>query len=211
MKSIKGEGRAACPNGCEPFEAEFWSLVRGDTDAELKDALLGGELNLISCPECGMFFYHDRHIIYFDPPLELLAFVSPNADKKDFAKEKEKMQADFRLLKENLKSMDISYDPFYLAGLEELKAMIEYETKVTEQSEVIAAYGAQKGYKLAPLKKALARVKGYPYYVPVAGGEFTKEAALKAAKDILNENPALTMLGAFVKDISEGAPLPKSA
>jgi hypothetical protein len=208
MKSIKSSGHAECPNGCEPFEAEFWTLVGADEDESLKQALLGGELNLVRCPECGKFFYHDRNIIYFDPPAQLLAFVAPNADKKDFGKVKAKMQADFKLLKENLSSLDIDYTPFYLCGLEELKAMLEYEAKVSEQSEVIAAFAAQLGFKIAPLRRADARVKGWPFYIPVAGADYNKEAALKASKEVLTQNPAMGLLTAFIKDICAGAPLP---
>ena len=56
MKSIKSSGRIACPEGCEGFEAEFWTLIGADEDEGLKQALLGGELNLFRCPECGKFF-----------------------------------------------------------------------------------------------------------------------------------------------------------
>jgi hypothetical protein len=208
MKSIRGEGAANCPNGCEPFEAEFWSLVRGDSDPELKDALLGGELNLVSCPACGTLFHHYRDMIYFDPRYELLAFVSHGADRKDFDKVKEKMKQDFKLLKENLNSININYAPFYLCGLEELKAMVDYENKITDESEVVAAYSAQKGYKIAALKRAEARVKGYPFYIPVKGDNYSKAAVLEAAKNVLAENTSLHLLNAFIKDLAAGAPMP---
>lgn len=209
MKSIKGEGIANCPNGCEPFEAEFWTLIRADHDAELKEALLGGELNLISCPHCGEFFYHDRNIIYFDPSTELLAFVAPRADKENFAKIKEQMKKDFGLLKANLTSLSINYDPFYLAGLEELKLMLEYEENVILQSEVLAAQSAQRGFKLARLKPASARLKGYPYYLPVDGEDFNKNNVLAASSALTAANPALTLLTAFIKDIKGGKDLPE--
>ena len=208
MKSIKSDGSAICPNGCEPFEAEFWTLIGADEDEDLKQALLGGELNLVKCPECGKFFYHDRNIIYFDPPAQLLAFVAPNENKKDFEKVKTKMQADFKLLKDNLSSMNIDYEPFYLCGLEELKAMVEYEAKVNDESEVIAAFTAQLGFKLAPLRRAYARLKGWPFYIPVIGDDYTVENVLKASKSVHAQNAGLGLMAAFIKDISAGAQLP---
>ncbi|MDR0734514.1 MAG: CpXC domain-containing protein [Elusimicrobiota bacterium] len=208
MKSIKSSGSAVCPDGCEPFDAEFWTLIGADEDESLKQALLGGELNLVRCPECGKFFYHDRDIIYFDPPAQLLAFVAPNAGKKDFDKVKAKMQADFKLLKENLASLNIDYAPFYLRTLEELKAMLDYEAKISEQSEVIAAFAAQRGFKLAPLRRADARANGWPFYIPVAGADYNKEAVLKASKEVLAQNPDMGLLAAFIKGISAGEPLP---
>ncbi|MDR0952747.1 MAG: CpXC domain-containing protein [Elusimicrobiota bacterium] len=209
MKSIKGQGQANCPNGCEPFDAEFWTLIRGDQDTELKAALLGGELNLLRCPECETFFYHDRNFIYFDPSIELLALVSPKADKKDFDKIKTQMQKDFKLLKDNMTSLSIDYDPFYLAGLEELKAMLEYEEHITQESEVIAAYAAEKGYKIAALKRYGARLKGYPFYIPVDGGDYNAASVLSAAREILKINPSWHLLTALEKDLKAGKPLPE--
>lgn len=208
MKSIKGEGGVTCPNGCEPFEAEYWTLVRGDKDAELKEALLGGELNLISCPTCGEFFYHDRDIVYFDPPKELLAFVSPKADKANFDEIKKKMQKDFDFLRKNLAEMNITYSPFYLAGMEELKSLLDYDEYSSCQSEVIAAAAAQKGFKIAPLSPAEARVKGYPLYLPVDGDKYNAESVKKAARALLADNPALTLLSALIKDLQSGKELP---
>jgi hypothetical protein len=183
-------------------------LIRADKDENLKQALLGGELNLIACPECGKLFYYDENIIYFDISAELMALVSPKSDKKNFEKIKNKMRRDFKLLKDNLKSVDIDYEPFYLCGIEELKSMAEYETKITEESEVLSALSAQLGYKLAALKKSSARLKGYPFYIPVSDGQYNRDSALKAAKEILKINSSMRLLEVFVKDISSGAQLP---
>lgn len=209
MKSIKSEGSATCPNCGEVFDAEFWTLVSASDDEALKQSLLGGELNLVSCPSCGKFFYHDRNIIYFDPPAELLAFVSPDGDKNDFEKIKQKMQTDFQTLKANITSLNIDYEPFYLCGLAELKAMADYETSITEESEVLAVLCAQMGYKLAAIKKSAARVKGWPFYLPVDGDNYTKDAVLKAARQVIAANPNMHLLAAFVKDIRAGAELPQ--
>ena len=208
MKSIKGEGSVQCPNGCESFDAEYWTLIRGDQDQELKEALLGGELNLVSCPTCGEFFYHDRDIVYFDPPKQLLAFVSPKADKENFEQTKQKMKKDFEFLRKNLSSMNITYDPFYLAGIEELKALLDYEEFTNCQSDVIAACAAQKGFKVAALNAAEARLKGYPLYIPVAGNKYTAENVKKAAQALVAENPSLNLLNALIKDLKEGKDLP---
>ena len=204
MKSIKGEGSVNCPNGCEAFDAEYWTLVRGDKDVELKESLLGGELNLVSCPTCGEMFYHDRDIVYFDPPKELLVFVSPKAEKDKFDEVKKKMQKDFEFLRKNLSEMNISYSPFYLAGLEELKALLDYDEHCACQSEVIAAVAAQKGFKLAALQPSYARVKGYPLYIPVARDKYDAEHVKEAARAVLAENPALTLLAALLKDLQQG-------
>ena len=75
MRSLQNEAAAHCPNECDPFDVTYWSLVRADENPDLKAAILGGELNLVRCPECGTYFHHDGEIIYFDAPAELLVFV----------------------------------------------------------------------------------------------------------------------------------------
>lgn len=208
MKSIKGEGAAICPNGCPSFEAEFWTLICPEADLELKDALLGGEINLARCPHCGEFFYHDRTIIYFSPENRFLALVSPKADSKDFSKTKVKMQKDFETLKNNLTSLQIDYEPLYLEGLEQLKTEVEKEEILLLQSEVISALAAQKGYTSKTLDRAAARKKNYPFFIP-ADGEYTSPNVLAAAQDIFKENPTLLLLENLIKDIKAKIPLPK--
>ena len=207
MKSIKGEGSVNCPHCDEVFDAEFWTLIRGDADQELKDSLIGGELNLVSCPSCGNFFYHERTIIYFDPTIELLAFVW-GGKEEDFEKQKSQMQKDFELLKNNLTSLNIDYQPFYLKSLAELKAMIEYEDFTRTQSEVIATLAAENKFKVIALKPSVARVSGFPFYAPIYKEEYTLENFTKAATELLKQNSALNMLKVMLDEVKKTSKLP---
>lgn len=207
MKSIKGEGSVQCPHCEENFDAEFWTLIRGDEDLELKDSLIGGELNLVSCPSCGHFFYHERTIIYFDPTIELLAFVW-GGKEEDFENHKAQMQKDFELLKSNLTSLNIDYQPFYLKSLTELKAMIEYEEFTRTQSEVVVALAAENNFKVVALKPSVARVSGFPFYAPIAGQKYTLENLTKAAQEILKQNSALNMLKTMLDEVKKTSKLP---
>lgn len=207
MKSIKGEGSVNCPHCEESFDAEFWTLIRGDEDLELKDSLIGGELNLVSCPSCGNFFYHERTIIYFDPTIELLAFVW-GGKEEDFEKQKSQMQKDFELLKNNLTSLNIDYQPFYLKSLAELKAMIEYEDFTRTQSEVIASLAAENKFKVVALKPSVARVSGFPFYAPIYKEEYTLENFTKAAAELLKQNSALNMLKVMLDEVKKTSKLP---
>ena len=207
MKSIKGEGSVNCPHCDEAFDAEYWTLIRGDVDQELKESLIGGELNLVSCPSCGHFFYHERTIIYFDPTIELLAFVW-GGKEEDFEQHKNQMQKDFELLKNNLTSLHIDYQPFYLKSLTELKAMIEYEDFTRTQSEVIASFATQNNFKVIALKPSVARVSGFPFYIPIAGEEYTLDNFTKAAQEILKQNSALTMLKTMLEEVKKTSKLP---
>ena len=207
MKSIKGEGSVNCPHCEESFDAEFWTLIRGDEDLELKDSLIGGELNLVSCPSCGNFFYHERTIIYFDPTIELLAFVW-GGKEEDFEKQKSQMQKDFELLKNNLTSLNIDYQPFYLKSLAELKVMIEYEEFTRTQSEVIATLAAENKFKVVALKPSVARVSGFPFYAPIYKEEYTLENFTKAAAELLKQNSALNMLKVMLDEVKKTSKLP---
>ena len=207
MKSIKGEGSVNCPHCEESFDAEFWTLIRGDVDQELKDSLIGGELNLVSCPSCGNFFYHERTIIYFDPTIELLAFVWGGREE-DFENHKTQMKKDFELLKNNLTSLNIDYQPFYLKSLAELKAMIEYEDFTRTQSEVIATLAAENNFKVVALKPSVARVSGFPFYAPIYKEEYTLDNFTKAATELLKQNSALNMLKVMLDEVKKTSKLP---
>lgn len=39
------------------FEAQLISAISVSDNFELKEALISGELNLVTCPECGQIFY----------------------------------------------------------------------------------------------------------------------------------------------------------
>ena len=57
MRSIKLNQTLTCPNCAECFDAEQWTFVNVTPNPELKDAALGGELNLFCCPHCSTFFH----------------------------------------------------------------------------------------------------------------------------------------------------------
>ncbi|MGB2579141.1 hypothetical protein AAIR98_001060 [Elusimicrobium simillimum] len=204
MKSIKGSANIKCPHGCEEFESEFWSLIDAASAPELKDAALGGELNLMSCPTCKHYFYHENNLIYFDAPTGLLVFVFDEKEKKNEKEIKEKMHHDFELIKHSIaKEMKIGSEPLYVFGLEALKNLIAEENDFVEESEVVAAASASLGYKLATLKPEYARNSGYPLYVPVKAGN-TQEDLLKSAHGVLASGVNSARLKKFEADLKGG-------
>lgn len=209
MKSIKNDGTAICPNHCESFDVEYWSLVSADQDPDLKMAALGGELNLVCCPECGTFFHHDGNLIYFDAPSELLIFVFSEKDK---AKEKElvaRMQEDYRIIKETLlKQLHMDYPPIYVFGLEALKQILEKEEERTFESEAVAAAAATEGLSVIRLKPSYARVHQFPFYVP-ASADLTANGYAVSASKVLKKGLKSLLLRNFEDRMSEdGATAP---
>lgn len=209
MKSIKAQGRAKCPNHCEEFDVEYWSFVRADEDPDLKTAALGGELNLVCCPECKTFFHHDGNLIYLDAPNELMIFVFSHSDKAQEAALAAKMKADYQTIKQALSNtLHLDYQPFYVFGLEGLKQILEQEEKMRSESEVVAAASAAAGCRIVRLKPGYAREKRFPFYVPAPEGDGPNGYAVAAHK-VLKQGVQSLLLQNFLDQMSqEGASLP---
>lgn len=210
MKSIKNEGAACCPNHCESFDAEYWSLVSADQDPDLKTAILGGELNLVRCPECGTFFHHDGDLIYFDAPAELLVFVFSEKDREKEPELLARMQKDYGIIKNTLlKQLHMDYPPVSVFGLEALKNILQEEEKNMFESEAVAASAAALGYSVARLKPSYARQHHFPFYVPAPAQDQTARGYAVAAAKVLKSGLASTLLRHFEDKMSEdGAEAP---
>lgn len=184
MRSLKNEETAHCPHGCEPFDVTYWSLVRGDENDDLKAAILGGELNLVRCPECGTYFHYDGEIIYFDAPAELLTFVFSPKDKARAHELTEKIEHDYHIIKNTLlKELHLDYPPVSVFGLDELQHLLHHEEEYAAESEVVAAASATQGFEVARLKPSYARQHHFPFYVPApTQGATAHDYALAAAK-----------------------------
>src|SRR5258708_36174140 len=85
-----------CPQCGQEFGGTVWVAVHAGQDPELKDLLLGGELNLVSCPECSYVTYQDRFMIYQEPRAELLAYIYPESQRDQQDELQKLMQAGFK-------------------------------------------------------------------------------------------------------------------
>lgn len=210
MKSIKNQGFAHCPHQCEAFEVDYWSLISADQNPDLKAAALGGELNLVQCPECGCFFHHDGDLIYFDAPAELLVFVFSQKDREKEPELLKRMQEDYKIIKNTLlKQLHMDYPPVSVFGLEALKNILQEEELKSFESEAVAAASAAQGFGVVRLKPSYARKHHFPYYVPApAGGKDANSYAVAASK-VLREGLKSKLLRNLVDQLSqEGADSP---
>ncbi len=210
MKSIKNEAAAHCPHHCEEFDVEYWSLISAGTDPDLKAAALGGELNLVQCPQCGTFFHHDGDLIYFDAPAELLVFVF---SEKSRPQEKEllaRMKQDYEIIKNTLlKELHMDYPPLSVFGLEALKNILQEEENYSFESEAVAACAAAEGFGVVRLKPSYAREHHFPYYVPAPAGKATANDYAVAASKVLKSGLKSRLLVNFKDQMSqEGAVVP---
>ena len=101
--------------------------------------LLDGELNIVVCPSCGEMFYAEHFMIYFDPSEELLAFVFPEARKREKEKCSKEMREKFENIKLESNSYVVDYEPMVFFGLESLMEFLvkqeenELEIQVVEK------------------------------------------------------------------------------
>lgn len=203
MKSLKFSETWTCPNGCEAFEADRWSFINATQNPELKEAVLGGELNLFCCPQCNTFFHGDTDLIYLDEQAALLVFVFSDKNRKNKKQLLAKMEQDYALLKDSLfKQIKLDFGPMYVFGLEELKDVVRREQERTDESEAIAAAAAALGMKVARLDPRWAREHGSPLYV-AAGADGTAGGYAAAAKKVLQSGLQSPLLVHFTQ-IMEG-------
>ena len=213
MKSICNEAPACCPNACEPFDVEYWSLVRADEDPDLKNAALGGELNLVRCPQCGTYFHHNGELIYFDAPAELLIFVFAKDTKEKQASLRQRMERDYEIIKNTLlEQLEMDYPPILVFGLDELQERLHHLEEMAAASEVVAASCASQGLSIVRLKPSYAREHHFPLYVPISTARSTANDYAIAASKVLKSGVKSTLLLHFKDMMSqEGAELPKLA
>lgn len=212
MRSIKSSQILQCPNGCDPFEADLWSLINAAENPELTDALLGGELNLFCCPSCQEFFHGDTNLIYVDGAADLLVFVFTEKERAQKTALLADMRRDYEQLKETLlESVHVESRPLYVFGLEELKGVIVAEQNRKDESDAVAAATNALGMKAVRLESSWARERGFPVYVPAAKGDTAPEYAA-AAEKVLEVGLQSPLLQHFVHSMmGEGATAPQLA
>lgn len=204
MRSIKSQETLKCPHGWESFEAEQWSFVNATQNPELKDAILGGELNLFCCPHCSAFFHGDTDFIYYDEQGSLLVFVFSDKNRQDKGNLLAKMRRDYAQLKDTLfKQLKLDSGPMYVFGLEELKEVVKKEQERTDESEAIAAAAAALGLKVARLRPGWARERGFPLYT-AAGADETAKSFAGSARKVLKSGLKSPLLKHFAEEMEGG-------
>src|SRR5260370_34033102 len=114
-----------CEECGEEFKGTVWTAVHAKQDPELKEVLLGGELNLVMCPECSHVAYQDHFVLYQDPAAELVAYVYPARQQGEAETLRPMMLNGFRQAQEVYEPKKrLNYEPILLFGLESLVKMI---------------------------------------------------------------------------------------
>jgi hypothetical protein len=202
--SFKGEIEAKCPGGCEPFEAEVWSFIRGDRSVELRDAILARECNLILCPSCNKAFIPEEPYVYFEPQRELLAFVFPESYREKEQFWREKMASDFVQMKETLgDEISLDLEPEIFFGIEELAQLLEGEDYAGEEREVAEFIAGELGLALYRVSPRYAREHRVPASLPYAGKAkaATASSVIAGLEKLVAANDRLTAFAGFLKTL----------
>jgi len=193
--ATKGAFRVECPHCGENFEADFWTVVRGDRDHDVKELILSGEFNLLMCTKCSEMFLHEEPFLYMDPTRAILAFVMPEAYLGEKDKWIAKLNADYEPLKDALSSEEgVGAEPAFLFGLAQLTDLLENDLNREEETDVMEFMAREDGYNLLPVKPAAAREFDLLFTVPMPAGLSGRAAALKAAQALSAKNDALPRL-----------------
>ena len=213
--SFAGQIQGQCSRGCDPFEAEAWSLVRGDIDESLREMVLAGDLNLLSCPGCSELFFPEVTLIYQEPPAGLLAFVLPEAYRKDEASWREKMRRDYDQLRSSISGgMPLDAEPLVFFGLEPLRELLHAEDDLEDEVRVAKLLAKEIGLSMLPIQRSFARSHRLPHLVPVTGkrgAAFSRTAAVAGLKALLKANDRLESYARWLELIEKDAspvPLP---
>lgn len=202
--SIKGVFKAECPSCNERFDADFWTVIRGDRDQALKEALISGEFDLLMCPACSKVFPCEETFIYMDPEKELLIFVMPESYLKEKEKRLEKMRLDYEALKGSfIKEGIFVFEPQYHFGAAALAGLLLRDRDIEEETDVMAFMAGERGFKRAEIRPGFARRHDLPFSLPYAGAAPDRDSALEAARAIAAANDALVRVKNLLKILEE--------
>jgi hypothetical protein len=201
--ATKGVFRVECPHCGEGFDADFWTVVRGDRDARVKELILSGEFDILMCPKCETMFQHEEPFIYMDPGRDIMAFVMPESylEKKD--EWVARMKADCEPMRAALAAgQGVTGEPLYLFGLAPLTALLEGDRDREEETDVMEFMAREDGLHLLPVKPSAARELDITFSIPMPSGLQGRAAALKAAGALRAKNDALPRLKKLIDELS---------
>ncbi len=138
--SVFNEIDVTCVQCGKEFKGTVWTSVNAKEDPELKDMLLGGEINILFCPECSHTFFYEHFLLYIDPRLNLAAYVYPPHEESERNDLELMMKRSFREAQEAFDPKDrLTCEPLLMFGLDELQVKIREEDQRFLTDEVAQA------------------------------------------------------------------------
>jgi hypothetical protein len=192
-----------CEECGEEFKGIVWTAIHAAQDPELKELLLGGELNILMCPKCSHAAYQDHFLLYQDPAAELIAYIYPPAQKPEEEFLSKTMMANYREAQTTYPLKERKdYDPLMVFGLETFVEMMNAEKLRAEQSQIAEAICKEKSIPYFVLRPSEARRLELMRVIP--GDKREKTAIQKGIQQLLREDPALDLYAKLVENLSVG-------
>lgn len=193
--ATKGVFRVECPHCGEGFDADFWTVVRGDRDADVKELILSGEFDILMCPKCEAIFQHEEPFLYIDPARDIMAFVMPESYQEKKDEWIARMKKDYEPVRAALAAgQGVTGETLYLFGLAPLTRLLETDRDREEETEVMEFMAREDGLHLLAVKPGAARELDITFTIPMQAGLKGRAAALKAAEVLRARNDALPRL-----------------
>ncbi|MDR3195399.1 MAG: CpXC domain-containing protein [Endomicrobium sp.] len=194
-----------CPQG-HLFEASLLSAISVAGNPELKEALIAGEINLLSCPVCGEMFYAECFILYHDSENELIAFVYPLSFQEQAAQCKTKMKKEFDLALANFEDKrKINYEPILLFGIEDLVLLLRSEQNIEDEESILKYIAPKLSLKIVKISPSLSRKLGIPKLLPMPKDlkELDAKALTDSLQTLIKYNPNLLHYCELLEKISK--------
>jgi hypothetical protein len=198
--SFSSEEEVDCPCG-ETFSARLWNSVNLKEDPDLRSILLGGSLNVVTCPACSGLVYDERFVLVHDPLNELLMFVHPKARSEERGFLRTSMIKDAAEAQSVEGGLKIPYPPVLVFGLDDAVEMIRAEEESTVQAAVLSSLARGLPVNVVRLSPSQARAAGLPRSVPLAGGGTAEERLTAGLKTVQAANDRLTVFADLLKKV----------
>lgn len=191
----------------EVFEAEVVQSVSAQTQPELKEMVLAGELNIVQCPACKKFIFAEKFLLYHDAEQELLAFVYPLSMESRKVEIQESVLQQYRDLQQELVGQDrLQYQPFLLFGLDRLCDLIHLEEQRQDEFAIAASLCETLGLTFYRIHQDAARKQNLPVVLPLgrAGKAVSlHERLLQGLQILVETNPALESYAELLRRLQE--------
>ena len=187
------------------FEAQLISAISVSDNFELKEALISGELNLVTCPECGQIFYAECFILYHDSQNDLISFVYHLSFKEQASQCLAKMKKEFKLALENFNDKDkITYEPILLFGIEDLILLLKREQDIKDEETILTHLANSLKLNIVKIAPNVARKLAIPSLMPFSfNQDFSEKSLISGLETLIKYNSNLEHYVDFFKKLSK--------
>jgi len=195
-----------CKDCGEIYKGIVWTAVHAGHDPELKEILLGGELNLLMCPQCSRVAYQDHFVLYQEPAAEMVAYIYPQSQQNDEEFLRATTLANYKEAQAVYKPIERKeYDPLLVFGLKTFVDMMKAEHAIAEQSQIAETICKENSIPYILLRPSEARRLRTMRVLPRAmeSGEPSRADILSGLEKLLTINPRLDLYSKLCTRIQE--------